>query len=109
MKIVGMGETGIDIANDIMNLFARTYWSESSLTVDGRIPKVKAFDSAQLADRIESAAKRAEDRTLKVCQALKRMVDWFNDGGLGGEEEADEMDSMVYNAEAILQSYGIET
>ena len=63
-------ETGIDIANDIRKLYAKTYWSEDSLTADGEIPKVKAISTSELADRIEAAARRAEDRIAKLKQAL---------------------------------------
>ena len=71
-------ETGIDIANDIRKLYAKTYWSEDSLTADGEIPKVKAISTSELADRIEAAARRAEDTVGKLKEALqaaKRFVD----------------------------------
>ena len=56
---------------------------------------------AELADRLEAVAKRERGNAVKMREALKRMVVWFNEGGFD-EDAADEMDAMVENAESAL-------
>lgn len=86
-------ETGIDIANDLRKLYAKTYWSEDSLTADGEIPKVKAISTSELADRIEAAARRAEDTVDKLKEALQAAKRFVDDVGTAALD--DNIDSMT--------------
>ena len=67
-------ETGKDIADEIRRDYAKSYWSETSLTRDGGIPKVKAIDSGELADRIENASKGCIG-----AEAIKYLQETFYD------------------------------
>ena len=86
-------ETGIDIANDLRKLYAKTYWSEDSLTADGEIPEVKAISTAGLAARIEAAARRAEDSVGKLKEALEAAKRFVDDVGQAALD--DNIDSMT--------------
>lgn len=81
-------ETGKDIADEIRRDYAKSYWSETSLTRDGKIPKVKAIDSGELADRIENACKsepNSKPANNAACRAalddiLEKIDEWRNEG-----------------------------
>lgn len=51
-------ETIADILREMRNVWAVNYWSEGCKTMNGDYPDVVSITTAELADRIEAAAKR---------------------------------------------------